>query len=849
MTSVVIVDDQAINLKLLARFARTLEHGIDVKAFLNAAEALVFLADHPADLVVTDYVMPKMNGAEFIRRCRALPTGREMPIIVVTAFEDREFRYRALETGASDFLLSPVDGHEFCTRARNLLALWAHQRRLQHRALSAEDELATALRQHAEEIRAREERLRRVVDTVPALIRSTDREGRIVILNHHHERLFGLDWDTAIRARKQEVFSAEYALRHLDLDRRILEHGETVDGVEETVRDSNGDERILLTTKAPLRNGEGAVDQIVTVSLDITQRKRVEQAARESEARFRSLIEGAVLGVMLERDDKAIFANRTCAQIFGYDSPDALLSLPSVEALFTNAESRRRRRLKTKGSPSPPSAKAREIEGVTRDGRRIWVEVLTQPVQWQGAPALLSTIADVTLRKAYEDRLQRQANFDDLTGLPNRVLALDRLRRAVVSAARHRHKGAVLFIDLDHFKKINDTWGHTIGDMLLRLAAERLNACVRAEDTVARLGGDEFTVILPHIGAAAATEPVIQKILAAFSRPFDLGDHEAFVTASIGVTVFPSDGEDPAMLMQNADVAMYLAKEQGRHTFRHFTPELSARSAQRMKIEEQLVHAIEREELSLHYQPIVETATGRLAGAEALLRWDNPELGPLAPEEFVPLAEESGLIAPIGRWVMRSACEQLAVWHEMGHGALGLSFNISSRQLHGPGLVDALARALRRHRLPASCLELEITEGCLLQEVKEIAATLQALNRLGVRLALDDFGTGYSCLSHLKELPVDTVKIDKSFVLNVATDSGSATMVEAIIAMAHRLGIRVVGEGVETAEQLRFIRQRGCDMAQGFFFSPPLPAAGFIDWARAWSDANQPAPPARQALA
>jgi diguanylate cyclase (GGDEF)-like protein/PAS domain S-box-containing protein len=834
MTVVVIVDDQAINLKLLSRYARSLGKDVIVKAFSDAGEALGVVEAGNVDLIVSDYMMPVMNGAEFIRRCRQQLQASELPIIVVTAFEDREYRYRALEAGASDFLLSPVDGQEFCTRARNLLMLWRHQQLLKQRAYSLEGELAATLRQHSEEIRAREEHLRRVINTVPALIRSSGVDGRIILLNSYHEHLFDIDRNGAIGATKSELFGEEYAARHAQLDRQVMATREMVLGIEEVVRDRNRRERTLLTTKAPIRNTDGEVDQIVTVSLDITQRKEGEQAVRESEARFRSLVEGSVLGIVIERGGRPIFANQTYARIFGYASPAEILELPSVDALFAPAELRRVRRLRNAGSWGQPPTESREFQGLTRDGNVIWVEILTQQVQWQGLPAFQSTVADITLRKAYEERLQRQANFDEVTGLPNRMLAIDRLRRAVVSALRHHHKGGVLFIDLDHFKKINDTWGHAIGDALLRLAAERLRLCVREEDTVARLGGDEFTIILPNIGSGLHAEPVIQKILTAFSQPFDLGAHEAFVTASVGVTVFPDDSEDPAILMQNADAAMYRAKEQGRNTFQYFTPELNERAMRRMRIEGQLVHAVERNEFELHYQPIVDIRSGQLIGSEALLRWHNCELGALDPEMFVPLAEDTGLIVPVGRWVLDAACNTLAQWHRSGFPHLGLSVNISSRQLHGRGLVEAVVNALKRHDIPAGCLELEITEGCLMHDLNEIGAALQALDQLGVRLALDDFGTGYSCLSHLKELPVDTVKIDKSFVVNVSTDPGNATVVEAIIAMAHRLGIRVVGEGVESAEQLEFIHQRGCDLAQGYYFSRPLAADLFSDWCRHW---------------
>jgi diguanylate cyclase (GGDEF)-like protein/PAS domain S-box-containing protein len=834
MTSVVIVDDQAINLKILGQFARSLAPDIDVHTFDQPARALEFVATNGPDLIVTDYVMPMMDGAEFIRRCRKLDVCRDSPIIVVTAYEDQDFRYRALDLGASDYLLSPVDGREFCARARNLLALWGHQRRLSNRASALENELAVASQHYADEIRQREQQLRRVVDTVPALIRASDAQGHIVLLNSCHHTFFDFDWRDVIGHRKDEVFNRDYGIRHMDLDRRVRESRRTLAGVEETLVDRRGRERVLLTTKAPLIGSDGSVDQVVTVSLDITTRKRSEQAALESEQRFRRLVEGSVLGIVIERDGAPIFANHTYARIFGYESPEEILALPSLDAVFAPEELPRVRRLRQQDDAGSVAAEPNEFRAVRKDGSQLWVQVLTQEVHWQGTPAWQSTVADITLRKGYEERLHRQANYDETTGLPNRVLALDRLRSAVVSAVRHRYRGGLLFIDLDQFKKINDTWGHATGDQLLTMAADRLRGCVRQEDTVARLGGDEFTVILPNIGTPSHTEPVIHKILQAFSQPFNLERHEAFVTASIGVAVFPDDSDDPAILMRHADAAMYRAKEQGRNTFQFFTPELNVRAMERMRIESHLLHAVDRGEFRLHYQPVIDTRSGQPVGAEALLRWCNPDLGTLEPEAFIPLAEDTGLIVPIGRWIVDAACSQLDRWRRHGLHTLVLSVNISSRQLRGRGLLDSLMQGLERYNITPHQLELEITEGCLLHDAAETNAALEAIEKLGLRLALDDFGTGYSSLSHLKEFPVDTVKIDKSFVLNVAKDAGSATVVEAIIAMAHRLGIRVIAEGIETAEQLEFIRSRGCDLAQGFYFSPPLKAEDFETWHSDW---------------
>lgn len=833
MTAIVIVDDQPINLKILSRFARSLGTGVDVRPFADAEAALASIEKAGASLIVSDFVMPGMNGAEFIGRCRALPMAREVPIIVVTAYEDKKFRYRALEAGASDYLISPVDGREFCKRANNLLVLYRQQQMLRERADLLEGELAARVLQHAEEIRAREEQLRRVVDTVPALIRATDRDGRVVLVNSYHERVFGAAVQPPlclVDAAFDTGFGNDYARRHRDLNAQVLADGQALWGIEEAVVNAAGEERVFLTTKVPMRRDDDAVEQIVTVSLDITDRKRSEHEVRESEARFRSLVEGSVLGIVVDQGGVPVFANPTFARIFGYASPDEILALPSFEALFAANDAGRIERLKGAGLWGKPPAEPREFEGRRRDGSLIWIEILAQEIQWQGSPAFLLTAADITLRKTYEVRLQRQAHFDELTGLPNRLLAQDRLRRAVVSAARHQHRGGVLFIDLDQFKKVNDTWGHATGDQLLQLAAQRLKDCVREEDTVARLGGDEFTVILPNIASASHTEPVVNKILQAFAQPFILDHHECFVTASIGVTVFPDDNEDPAILMQNADAAMYRAKEHGRNTFQYFTPALNERALRRMRVEGQLMHAVDRGELVVHFQPIVDVRSNALYGAEALLRWNNLDLGFLEPGDFVPLAEDTGLIVGIGRAVLDAACREAARWHRLGFPHLSVAVNIASRQLRGRALVDAVAETIAACGLRADRLELEITESSLMHDPVETMETLKALSAMGVRLALDDFGTGYSCLSHLKDMPVDTVKIDRSFVRNVVADPGNATVVEAVLAMARRLGIRVIAEGVETQDQLAFLAERGCELAQGFYFGEAIPGDRFLDW-------------------
>lgn len=830
MPVVVIVDDRATNLKILRRFAERLGSDVEVKTFDSAEVALEHFKKAPPDLVVTDYVMPQMSGEEFILHCRRQPQTCDVPIIVVTAYEDREFRYRALDTGATDFLLSPVDAREFCIRARNLLTIREQRKAIQSHADSLQKELAIALRQHAVEIQRREQQLRRIVDTVPALIRACDTRKMVTLLNEQHQRFFDLRGKMVEGPFSKEIFGADYVARHQQLDELVAASGQTMEDIEEILVDAEGAERVLLTTKAPLRTEGSTVDQVVTVSLDITERKLGERNLQESEQRFRNLIESSVLGIVIARNGKPLFANRTYAAIFGYTSGEDILALGSLDRLYAPTELERIRQFREarlKGEAAPADY---EFQGIRKDGALLWAGTHVQQVVWQGEIATQSTVADITLRKEYEERLHRQANFDEVTGLPNRVLALDRLRSAVISAQRHRHKVGVLFIDLDHFKKINDTLGHATGDQLLKAAADRLRKCVRAEDTVARLGGDEFTVILPNLASATHAEPVIQKILDTFSFPFPLGREEAFISASIGVTVSPDDGKDPHILMQNADAAMYRAKERGRNTFNFFTAELNRRAVERMRIESHLLHALDRNEFELHYQPIVDLRHGTVIGAEALLRWSNSVLGNVEPDRFIPLAEDTGLIVPIGLWVLETACAQLAAWRKNGMPPLRVSVNISTRQFRGTNLVETLSDILRRYNIPPHLLELEITEGLLMDELPQTRANLRDLASRSVRLSLDDFGTGYSSLRYLQQFPVDTLKIDKSFVKEVPHEEGDATVVEAIIAMAEHLQLQVVGEGIEREDQFNFLQSRGCHLGQGFYFSRPLSAGAFERW-------------------
>ena len=420
--------------------------------------------------------------------------------------------------------------------------------------------------------------------------------------------------------------------------------------------------------------------------------------------------------------------------------------------------------------------------------------------------------------------IEHLAYHDALTGLPNRPLFMDRLIIALAQAGRANQKLAVFFLDLDRFKDINDSLGHSIGDALLKACADRVRRCVREGDTVARFGGDEFTLLIPKIDNIEDAAKIANKIIEALRIPFLIADRELFVTTSIGIAISPGDGRDPETLVRNADAAMYRAKDQGRDSYQLYAPAMNARALERLAIENMLRKALIHRELMVFYQPLVDLATKRIVGLEALLRWQHPELGLMLPAHFISTAEQSGLIVPIGSWVLLTASKQLRVWQKRVDPELTVSVNLSARQFSQPDLVATVAQVLDESGIDPETLELEITESNAMQNAENTIHTLRELKTLGVRISMDDFGTGYSSLNYLKRFPIDTLKLDQSFVRDITTDSRDAAIVSAVINMAHSLDLKVIAEGVETEQQLEFLHHQRCDRIQGFFFSAPMPS-------------------------
>ena len=466
-----------------------------------------------------------------------------------------------------------------------------------------------------------------------------------------------------------------------------------------------------------------------------------------------------------------------------------------------------------------------ECQLVTRNGGEIPVsQLILAHHDDAGAVEFYSAIArDMGERKRFEEELRHQATHDSLTGLPNRVLLQDRLETALMTAQRQKIGVAVLFLDLDNFKRINDTLGHSAGDALLRQVGERLRNRLRTTDTVGRRGGDEFMVVFNHPCDVKEVMAVVNKVRGVFAQPFNCEGEELFVTCTLGVALSPEDGRDAETLVKNADIAMYRAKEKGKDQYQFYIPDMNAESRAMLTLETELRRALDRGEFVLHYQPQLDVRSRRTVGFEALIRWQHPRQGLLMPDQFVPLLEESGLIVSVGEWVLRSACAQWRAWRAQGWRGLRVAINVSARQFGSSDIVELVRQVVEEEQVPAACVELEVTETVVMQDVMRAAEILNDLRRIGVRPAIDDFGTGYASLSYLKRFAIDILKIDQSFVYDVDSDYDDAAIIEAITSLGHNLGMEVVAEGVETQAQFEFLRSQGCDTVQGYLVGRPMP--------------------------
>jgi diguanylate cyclase (GGDEF)-like protein/PAS domain S-box-containing protein len=686
------------------------------------------------------------------------------------------------------------------------------------------------LKQAQEALRASEAELRLIMDNVPARVSYIDQDYRYRFLNRHNEEWLGVNRKELAGRKVHEVAGEARFLQLQPLLDRVLD-GESV-STELLLPQPSGEMKWESIHYAPNRDSEGNVIGIYAVHTDVHDQKRNEDALRRANWMLSSHISNTPLAVLeWDPDLKLIRWSPQAQNIFGWSADEilgmALTDNPMIHGDDVEAILGLVTKLMTGLEPRATSL----TRNYRKNGDVIWCEWYHSGLLGDDGQvvSILSFVQDVSSRIQAEERLQYMATRDALTGLPNRLLLHERLTQAIAQARRNGRRVGVLFIDLDRFKNVNDTLGHRIGDELLKHVTQALSAALRETDLLARLGGDEFMVIVEDFDDPQVLGRIAQKLLDAIAQPFTIEEHDIYVTSSIGIAVYPDDSDDPDELLKHADVAMYRSKDLGRNTYQFLDANLAEHRLKQHTLETALRGALKDGILRLHYQPVVRITDRAIVGAEALLRWTDPEHGVVPPTVFIPLAEESGLIHALGEWVLRTAATQCVAWRKAGM-PLTISVNLSAKQFYREDLAQRVSEIVRGVGCDPAWMELEVTETSLVHDLDAIRKVLHQLRGEGFTVAIDDFGTGYSSLTHLKHFPIDTLKIDISFIADLETDPGDAAITEAIIGLARGLGLKVVAEGVGTREQLEFLDVRGCHCFQGYWASKPLPAEAFIDF-------------------
>ncbi len=693
------------------------------------------------------------------------------------------------------------------------------------------------LKEAQEALRASEAELRLIMDNVPARVAYVDRSYRLRFVNRHNEEWLGASRHDLTGRLLSEVVGEARATELRPLFERVLQ-GDVV-STERLLVQPSGPPRWEAIHLAPNRDARGNVAGIYAVHTDVHEEKRNEEALRRANWMLSSHINNTPLAVLeWDREFRLVRWSPQAQHIFGWTAEE-VLGMPLTDNLLVHREHLDELAGVIAGLTSGKEPRAtRLMRNHRKNGETIWCEWYHSCLMDDGGrlASILSFVQDVSSRIEAEERLQYMATRDALTGLPNRLMLHERLGQAIAMAKRTRRRVGVLFIDLDRFKNVNDTLGHRIGDELLKRVSEALSSAVRETDLLARLGGDEFMVIVEDFDEPAVLGKIAQKLIDRIAQPFTVEEHDIYVTSSVGISVYPDDSDDPEELLKHADVAMYRSKELGRNTYQFLDADLAAHRIQQHALERALRAALKADGLQLHYQPVVRIEDGAIVGAEALLRWKDPHHGDVEPPVFIPLAEESGLIHALGEWVLRTAAAQCAQWRRDGLD-FKVSVNMSARQFYREDLAQRFATIAQKAGCEPSWIELEVTETSLLHDLDAIRKMLHELRDAGFSVAIDDFGTGYSSLTHLKQFPIDTLKIDISFIADLETDPGDAAITEAIIALARGLNLRVCAEGVGTKAQLEFLQRRGCHCFQGYWASRPLPAKEFAAFVAARADA------------
>jgi diguanylate cyclase (GGDEF)-like protein/PAS domain S-box-containing protein len=700
----------------------------------------------------------------------------------------------------------------------------------------------SARRQAEEALRESEERFRATFQQAAVGLAHVALDGHWLRVNSKLCEIVGYTQEEMLNLRFQDVTYPEDLERNLDLQRLLLAGRIENYAMEKRFLRKDGSVGWTALTQSLVRTNTGEPKYFISVVEDISARKRTEASLLLAQRALESSSNGIIITDCLLPDNPIVYVNPAFERITGYSEAEAL----GQNCRFLQGNNRDQTGASVLRHAVENFSEVRvTLRNYRKDGKPFWNELFVAPVHDESGVTthFVGIQNDISEQKRAEKNLLHLATHDALTGLPNRSLLQDRISQAIGLAQRAQREMAVLFLDLDRFKNINDSLGHAAGDALISTVASRLRGAVRMVDTVARVGGDEFVIVLTDVTRKSDITLVLNNLTEAITQPVLVEGHELSVTASIGISTYPYDGFNVSSLLKNADTAMYRAKEAGRNGFRFYAHDMNADAVDRLRLENDLRSAIKKgDELILHYQPQMEAESGRIVAAEALLRWHHPRHGLIAPADFIPMAEETGLIVPIGEWVLRQVCAQLRSWIEAGHPTLVIAVNLSPRQFHQPDIVEMIASALHDYDLPPHLLELEITESSLMRNPEDAAVLLGALSEMGFRLSIDDFGTGYSSLGYLKRFPLNALKIDRSFVADIESSQDSASIAAAVIALAHSLGLKVVAEGVELDTQMDYLRNLKCDLVQGYLLGRPMPADNLMNYLERQACPTQSAP-------
>lgn len=788
------------------------------------------------DVVLLDLSLPDSQGLDTFNKVRSQSPG--VPIVVFSGMVDEELSIQAVKNGAQDYLIKgQVDG--------NLLV-----RSIRYAIERQQVEISLLESEH---------RYRRLVQLMPDIVYTIDPKGiftfvndAIQILGYTPEEIIGKHFSIIINPLDLDAISSEKVLPKYtgkattdETSPKLFDERRTGD------RNTKGLE-VRIKPKNVKRETFGRIEWLSkeTAVIEVTSSGHYDKDIYEKEKRFLGTIgvirdiserrqafeqisklslaveQGPGMVIIMDTNGKIEYVNPKFVQLTGYTAGEALGKTPDILRSDTVPPGKYSELWKTVTSGKDWKG---EFCSLKKDSEQFWESVQISPIRDSNGEIthLLKVSEDVTDRKQAEETIQRMAYYDSLTELPNRTLFNDRLSQALSHARRKNEIVAVLFLDLDQFKLINDTLGHALGDQLLRSVASKLNKYVRVGDTVSRLGGDEFTMLFQGINNADDVDLIAQKIIEAIRVPFVIGNHELSITTSMGIAVYPDDGEDGDTLLKNSDAALYHAKETGRDKFQRYDHSLHIKVSKKLMLESKLRFALDKEQFLLYYQPKIDIKTKQIIGAEALLRWQHPDAGLVSPLDFISFAEATGMIVGIGEWVILTACKQIKAWQEANYQTLRIAVNLSAQNFMRQNLIETVKKILKNTGVSPSLLEFEITESNIMQNVESTVHKLVELHKLGIQISIDDFGTGYSSLSYLRKFPIHTLKIDRSFVCDIVENEDDAAIVTAIIAIAKKLKLNVVAEGVETESQLSFLEQQQCDMAQGYLFSKPVPVQEF----------------------